>query len=78
MQVKIGFAHSQRELAFRSNQTPTEVEDLVTNALREAGSVLSLTDDVGRTIVLSSGKVAYVEIDAADMRRVGFGHQETT
>jgi hypothetical protein len=35
--------------------------------------VLALTDDKGRRFVVSSSKIAYVEIGVADSRRVGFG-----
>jgi hypothetical protein len=35
--------------------------------------VLGLTDDKGRRFLVNSAKIAYVEIGAADSRRVGFG-----
>ena len=34
--------------------------------------VLSLMDDKGRRFLVQTAKVAYVEIGAADVRRVGF------
>jgi hypothetical protein len=59
VEVKIGITDSPRELVFSSTQTPGEVEDLVSAALREGSGLVSL--------------IAYVEIGAADARRVGFG-----
>lgn len=35
--------------------------------------MLSLTDERGRRFLVSVAKIAYVEIGAADARRVGFG-----
>ena len=73
MEVKIGVSDSPRELVFTSSQTPAEVEDLVTAALSGSGpDVLSLTDDKGRRILVQTKKISYVEIGAADVRRVGF------
>ena len=73
MEVKIGITDSPRELVFSSAQTPGEVEDLVSAALREGSGLVSLSDDKGRRFLIQTAKIAYVEIGAADARRVGFG-----
>ena len=73
MEVKIGVTDSPRELIFNSVQTPSEVEKLVTDALSTDSGVLSLTDEKGRRFLVQTAKIAYVEIGAADVRRVGFG-----
>ena len=73
MEVKIGVTDSPRELSFNSAQTPTEVEKLITDALAKDSGVLALTDEKGRRFLVQSAKIAYVEIGAADVRRVGFG-----
>ncbi len=73
VEVKIGITDSPRELVFNTAQTPSEVEELVTGALGKSSDVLALTDDKGRRFVVNSSKIAYVEIGAADSRRVGFG-----
>jgi Protein of unknown function (DUF3107) len=73
VEVKIGITDSPRELVFSSVQTPAEVEELVAAALREGSGLLSLNDDRGRRFLIHSAKIAYVEIGAADSRRVGFG-----
>ena len=74
MEVKIGVTDSPRELSFNSAQTPTEVEKLITDALSTgSGGVLALTDEKGRRFLVQSARIAYVEIGAADVRRVGFG-----
>lgn len=73
MEVKIGITDSPRELVFASAQTPSEVEEVVNNAVREGSGVLSLTDERGRRFLINTTKIAYVEIGVADARRVGFG-----
>jgi hypothetical protein len=73
VEVKIGITDSPRELVFTSPQTPSEVEALVSAALGKDSDVLGLTDDKGRRFLVNSAKIAYVEIGAADSRRVGFG-----
>lgn len=72
MEVKIGVVDSARELIVSSTQTPDEVEALVTEALKNNQSLLTLVDEKGRRFVVPSARVAYVEIAAADLRRVGF------
>ena len=73
MEVKIGVTDSPRELIFNSAQTPSEVEKLVTDALGKESGVLTLTDEKGRRFLVQTSRIAYVEIGAADVRRVGFG-----
>jgi len=46
---------------------------LITDALSTDSSVVALTDEKGRRFLVQSAKIAYVEIGAADVRRVGFG-----
>jgi hypothetical protein len=76
VEVKIGVSDSPRELVLNSSQSPEEVESLVRSALENAGggsAVLSLTDDKGRRFLVQTAKISYIEIGAADGRRVGFG-----
>ena len=73
MEVKIGVTDSPRELVLNSAQTPSDVEKLVTDALSKDSGVLALTDEKGRRFLVQNTRIAYVEIGAADGRRVGFG-----
>jgi hypothetical protein len=72
VEVKIGVSDSPRELVFRSSETQAEVEKQVSAALSKGTDLLSLTDDKGRKFLVPTSKIAYVEIGAADVRRVGF------
>jgi hypothetical protein len=73
VEVKVGITDSPRELVFSSTQTPGEVEDLVNAAVSGSSGLLSLSDEKGRRFLIQTSKIAYVEIGAADSRRVGFG-----
>ena len=73
VEVKIGVTDSPRELVFNSAQTPSEVEKAITDALSKNSGILALTDEKGRRFLVQTAKIAYVEIGAADVRRVGFG-----
>jgi hypothetical protein len=73
VEVKIGVLHTPRELVVESPQTPTEVEELVAIALKSVDGQLALTDERGRRVIVPANLIAYVEIDQADVRRVGFG-----
>jgi hypothetical protein len=71
VEVKIGVSDSPRELVFNSSET---LEHHIKTALAAGDSeVLSLTDDKGRRFLVQTSRIAYVEIGAADVRRVGFG-----
>lgn len=73
VEVKIGITDSPRELVLSSAQTPSDVEALVNAALADGAGLLSLSDEKGRRFLIQTAKIAYVEIGAADGRRVGFG-----
>ncbi len=72
MEVKIGVQDSPREISLDSDDTPEQVTAAVKAAI-DAGGLLSLTDDRGRTILVNAAKISYVEIGASSSRRVGFG-----
>ena len=71
MEVKIGVQYAPRELTLESAQTPAEVEKAVTEAMAK-DSVLTLTDEKGRKVIVPMAKVAYVEIAETANRPFGF------
>ena len=73
MDIKIGVTDSPRELIISAAQTPDEVEQAIVKSLGDATAVLALSDEKGRRYLVPSAKIAYVEIGAADSRKVGFG-----
>lgn len=73
MEIKIGIQETPRELVISSNQSPEEVDALVSEALGSDDGLLRLSDEKGRKFLVPSGQIAYIEIAPADSRRVGFG-----
>ena len=73
MEVKIGVQFAPRELSLESSQTPDEVAQAVSEALRADIGVLTLVDEKGRRVLVPADKLAYVEIAENEQRRVGFG-----
>jgi Protein of unknown function (DUF3107) len=71
VEVKIGVQYAPRELTLESAQTPAEVEQAVTEAMSK-DTVLTLTDEKGRRIIIPVDKVAYVEIAETSNRPFGF------
>lgn len=72
MEVKIGVQRSPRELVLESVQSPDEVQNQVTEALRDPDGTLVLIDEKGRRVLIPAKAVAYVEIAESDHRPVGF------
>jgi hypothetical protein len=73
VEVRIGVQHATRELVIDSAETTEAILATVTAAVTGEASVLALTDERGRQVVVPSDKLAYVEIGEPESRRVGFG-----
>ena len=76
MDVRIGVTHSPREISLDlAEDTDREaLKGEIAQALAEDEKVLWITDRRGRQVAVPAGKIAYVEIGAADDdRRIGFG-----
>ncbi len=72
MEVKIGIRDVARDIVLESSQSPDSVAMAVEQAV-STGSLLKLTDEKGRLIVVPGNLIGYVEIGAEESRRVGFG-----
>lgn len=72
MEVKIGVRDVAGQVVVESEQTPDEVAEAVATAVQD-GSVLRLTDDKGRLVMVPGALIGYVEIGPQVERRVGFG-----
>ncbi|BCW79365.1 DUF3107 domain-containing protein [Pseudarthrobacter sp. Fe7] len=72
MEIKIGVQNVGREIVLESTQDAETVAKVVGEAINE-GSELRLKDDKGRLIIVPGNALAYVEIGAEEVRRVGFG-----
>lgn len=73
MEVRIGIRNVAREVAFESESTPQQVRATVNDALTSGAPLIELEDDKGRTVLIPTGALGYVEIGAQEKGRVGFG-----
>jgi hypothetical protein len=73
--VRIGVTQHPRELdvELADDTDRDELTRSIEEALADDSKVLWLTDRKGRRVGVPSVKVAYIEIGAAEERRVGFG-----
>lgn len=71
MEVKIGVQHANRELVLESSDSRDDVLAAVQKALDDGG-LIELLDAKGRTVVVPSDRLAYIEIGEEGSRRAGF------
>jgi hypothetical protein len=72
VEVRIGVQQAARELVIESPDTPEAVTKKVAEAVKADG-LLEIVDEKGHRVVVPAAKLAYVEIAAAEVRKVGFG-----
>jgi Mg2+/Co2+ transporter CorC len=75
VEVKIGVQDANRELVVESAQSREEVVSLLRSALVDADGVLELSDERGRTVLVPTAKLAYLELGEDSARRVGFANR---
>jgi hypothetical protein len=72
MEVRIGIKENGRDLTFESSLSAKELADKISEAISKGSPVLELADDKGKTMLVATASIAYVEIGADQNRRVGF------
>lgn len=72
MEVKIGIQMAPRELVVETESAVEEVKQDLTTALAD-NKLFVITDKRGGTVLVPAEKIAYVELDQAEPRRIGFG-----
>ena len=73
MEVRIGVQQAPRDIVLESNDKAADITSAVEKAIAN-DSLLTLTDDKGRTIVVPGSKIAFVEIGAQAPGKVGFAN----
>ena len=71
MEVRVGVQQSAKEVVVQSDGTPEQVAKQVAAAFAD-GTLLTLKDKSGRTVLVPADKIAYVEVGSVAERRVGF------
>lgn len=72
MEIKIGIQNVGREIVIESSSTADDVAETVAKAMNDGGQ-LRLTDNKGRTVLVPSNVLGYVEVGAEEPRKIGFG-----
>ena len=72
MEVKIGIQMAPRELVVETESAVEDVKQALTAALAD-NKLFVITDKRGGTVLVPAEKIAYVELDQAEPRRIGFG-----
>jgi Protein of unknown function (DUF3107) len=72
VEVRIGVQQAARELVLESSESAEDITARIAKAVKDGG-LIDLVDEKGHRVVLPAGKLAYIEIAAAEPRRVGFG-----
>lgn len=72
MEVRIGIKENGRDLSFESSLSAKELTEKISEAISTEAPMLELSDDKGKTILIATASIAYVEIGADQSRRVGF------
>lgn len=70
--IRIGITNSPREISFETAQTADEVEKVVGDALDGGKSYVTLADSKGKTYLVPTASLAYVEVGSEESRKVGF------
>lgn len=71
MEIRIGVQHSPRELSLETDINAEELSAMVEQAIAN-GTLLSVTDVKGRTVLVPGARISYVEYSTQEPRRVGF------
>ena len=72
MEVRIGITQSPRDLSFESKQSAAELTASIARAVESGQPLISLQDEKGKTILIPTSQIAFVEIGAEKARPVGF------
>ncbi len=72
MEVRIGIRENGRDLSFDSPLSAKELADKISDAIAKGTPLVELADDKGKTMLVPTASIAYVEIGADSGRRVGF------
>ncbi len=72
MEVKIGIQMAARELVVDTGASAEEIKQALMAAVAE-NKLFVVTDSKGGTILVPGDKIAYVELDQVEPRRIGFG-----
>jgi hypothetical protein len=74
MEVKIGIQMGPREIVVETESSAEEITEALSEALAD-GKLFVIADKRGGTVLVPADKIAYVELDQASPRQIGFGNR---
>ena len=72
MEIRIGITNSPRELTFETDQSASDIEKTIQQALESDKKYFTLGDDKGKLYIVPVAGLAYVEVGSEESRRIGF------
>ena len=72
MEVRIGIRENGATLTFESGLSTKDLTTQVSEAISKGQPLIDFIDEKGKTILVPTGSIAFVEIGADQGRRVGF------
>jgi Protein of unknown function (DUF3107) len=72
VEVKIGIQMAPRELVIETASSAEDIQRSLTDALADK-KLFVILDKRGGTVMVPAEKIAYVELDQVEPRRIGFG-----
>jgi hypothetical protein len=72
VEVRIGVSHASREITLDTSLDAEAISKVVSDALSGGDTLLTLTDDKGRAVLVPVDKLAYIEVTGDTGRRMGF------
>jgi Protein of unknown function (DUF3107) len=72
VEVKIGIQMGPRELVVETAASAEDIQRALADALAD-NKLFVIVDKRGGTVLVPAEKIAYVELDQAEPRRIGFG-----
>ncbi|MDR3359657.1 MAG: DUF3107 domain-containing protein [Bifidobacteriaceae bacterium] len=73
MEITIGVRQAPKEITLNVEGKADTVRETIAEAIRLGEPLITLTDKHGRTVLIPTAALAYVEVGANETRRVGFG-----
>jgi len=72
VEIRIGIAHTARELSFETDEAAEAVKQTVAGALETGAAYVTFADSKGASYIVPTAGIAFVEVGTDQSRRVGF------
>jgi hypothetical protein len=73
MEITIGVRQAPKEITLNVDAKAEAVRESIAKAITDGEPLITLTDKHGRTVLIPTAALAYIEVGGNETRRVGFG-----